>query len=989
MQMQSELDEECRDEFYTKFISQTQNTRGYELQFLNTENVSLDYAQWKGLYAEHFEEALNYLDNLIDQGLCSVKQANVLVIPEIILAATPPHLLPYLGLPSPGNIQIRLHADGMPFSENFHIHARLTLNRRELRLSDQPGLILTHGENQFCLPKEAFALTQALEEYKRSTQAKTPEERNFAWVQLSDLIGCSPCQGFLEQISGHTRLLSASCLSLELTKDNQIRPVFIAPPNPDTEDFSSILTVHQSEALARYLNSRKPLLGHIPLGNQTYIFLSREVKSTLRVMRSLMHGSAQDKADFFSNPARRIRACLENEGIDPVWLDSVFIETPQFLSDRVKAFGQWSPKHCGFITPIKTEWFQDSEDRFGVNIDGQCIWLTTAEVRSLIKQVETAQTQQKSHIDFKEFHLAVDGIDLSSLKDYLPSLKKEAKEPDEACEKVSGKKNNEDEKTKTLHFGPQLKSNLEELEYFFENVQRPTFTHDLTGLKSPYALYPHQEECFHWLCTLWKSGIPGALLADDMGLGKTLQCLSFMRWILQGQENLAICAPALVVAPTALIRNWQDEGDKYYGEAIGEPLVLSGPELKYVKTLTLHQRISYFKEFHWVIATYETVRDKLEWFSNLDWSLLVMDEAQKIKNPISLLTESIKSVKADFVLALTGTPVENSFLDLWSIMDAVIPGIMGSAKSFANTYCQDNLMIESGTQLKQLLSLPQVNESTHKTYPPLMLRRLKTEQMKSLPNKSEIIYPTVMPPAQRERYEQILKEEVTQASGKNHALQTLQHIAACSLFGSLDAIESLSTLTEEDIAKSARLTALFNILDQIESKKEKVLIFMQRLALQQPLANAIKHRYHLISTPSIINGTKTAEARREIVNDFQNTPDGQFSVAILTSKSAGVGLTLTKANHVIHLERWWNPAVEDQCSDRVYRLGQTKDVQVHIPIAIRYPGDESSFDVKLHQFLANKRLRNSTILMPSSDKDNCGQIFDDLLQSQSNTITNG
>ncbi|MBW2623415.1 MAG: DEAD/DEAH box helicase, partial [Deltaproteobacteria bacterium] len=289
------------------------------------------------------------------------------------------------------------------------------------------------------------------------------------------------------------------------------------------------------------------------------------------------------------------------------------------------------------------------------------------------------------------------------------------------------------------------------------------------------------------------------------------------------------------------------------------------------------------------------------------WAIAVFDEAQKIKNPKARVTDMAKSIKAELTLTLTGTPVENSLADLWCIADAVQLGRLQTLKEFAGRFMPGGKPgQEELSDLKNELDFP----TTHS----LMLRRSKEEHWHERPDKHECLHEVIMPEEQALYYTAVI-EKAQHAKGKKGAmLEALQSLRAVSLHPSFQ--QEHSGNGDEFIHKSARLIALFNILDDLSSRGEKALIFIEYLKMQAAISEIIERRYDCPKV-MIINGQVSGAKRQAHVDEFQNRREG-FEVMILSPKAGGVGINLTAATHVIHLSRWWNPAVEDQCSDRAY-----------------------------------------------------------------------
>lgn len=360
-----------------------------------------------------------------------------------------------------------------------------------------------------------------------------------------------------------------------------------------------------------------------------------------------------------------------------------------------------------------------------------------------------------------------------------------------------------------------------------------------------------------------------------------------------------------------------------------------------------------------MLTTYETVRDRESLFAPLKFGVVVFDEMQKIKAPDSLITKCAKALNADFVVGMTGTPVENRLADLWCLVDRVWPGYLGELKAFSLQYEKKGDACGS----EELKTRLMINKTTS---PALLLRRMKHDHLEGLPERETKRHRVEMPPEQASRYMEVV-EKARGSDERGAMLEGLQQMRGLSLHPMHP--EQAGNLTDERyIAQSARLAATFKILDEVHAKKEKALIFLEHLAMQDYLAVLIQRRYRLTTLPLLINGDVTGTERQRRVNQFQSAPR-QFEAMILSPRAGGVGLTLTAANHVIHLSRWWNPAVEDQCSDRVYRIGQEQPVCIHFPIAIHPQLGESSFDVKLDLLLERKRQLSRDLLAPSSATD--------------------
>jgi HJR/Mrr/RecB family endonuclease len=330
---------------------------------------------------------------------------------------------------------------------------------------------------------------------------------------------------------------------------------------------------------------------------------------------------------------------------------------------------------------------------------------------------------------------------------------------------------------------------------------------------------------------------------------------------------------------------------------------------------------------------------------------------QKVKSPSSLLTRAAKTLNSNFVLGLTGTPIENQLTDLWCLMDIIIPGTLGDLKSFCKDY--------QPSDESQLETLRKAMLDPSAAGPAPVLRRMKADHLDGLPKKHIHVRRRVMQGVQAQNYSDIVTRAKDPESGP--ILETLHFLRGVSLHPTWPPATEIVD-PKSFIEQSARLTETFLILDEIAAQREKVLIFLESLDLQEHLALIIQKRYKLARRPMQINGEVSGEKRQDLVDKFQSEL-GSFDVMILSPRAGGVGLTLTSANHVIHLSRWWNPAVEDQYTDRVYRIGAKRDVHIYYPLAVHPLYNDSSFDELLHALLEKKRLLSRRMLVPPADSD--------------------
>jgi superfamily II DNA or RNA helicase len=486
-------------------------------------------------------------------------------------------------------------------------------------------------------------------------------------------------------------------------------------------------------------------------------------------------------------------------------------------------------------------------------------------------------------------------------------------------------------------------------------------------------LKPHQMDSFAWAVEAWKSGLPGVLNADEQGLGKTLQTITFLNWLQDHMRNAAASerGPILVVAPTSLLVNWEQEVERHveqggfghltrlYGTSIaaakktGAHGVDTQSGLPLLDLQWLEEAISEGRAHrHWILTTYTTLTNYQHSLGRIRFAAAVFDEVQAIKNQDTIRSKAVASLKADFRIGLTGTPIENSTLDLWSIMDVLAPGVLGSGKEFQDRYREP-------TEANMTELYIRVFKPVGGT-PALALRRTKEEVARDLPSKTRRIHPRLMPELQAAAYDQARGKLSTGRPGS--ALKMLHHIRSVSVHPDPE--------SQDFIANSARVRAVLDILDGIKAANERALVFIEHREVQFRFAEIIRHRYRLEKI-EIINGDTPIKRRQAIVNRFQLhlEQDRGFDILVLGPKAAGTGLTLTAATHVIHLSRWWNPAVEEQCNDRIHRIGQTRPVTVHVPMAVHDRFRGYSFDCLLHSLMQRKRRMARQALWPMGDTE--------------------
>ena len=692
------------------------------------------------------------------------------------------------------------------------------------------------------------------------------------------------------------------------------------------------------------------------------LVLAPALRRALSEVRRRQSGTASVKRALMAAPRAVLRSALEVAS-DPTLIDqveSVFVETPAY-SDRVTGLGIWTPRVVPWIQRVGTDWFGPDapvgrDAPGGLVVGTQTLDLNNEQAETLRMQVEDAIGRGEP---------AVVWAPAGEPPVVVPATAETRQALTQLVNQRAATRPGADETPATPQTAPPenliILTNEGEVEYSQDFVPR---TGPAAGLPRMLATSPksHQEEGIEWLQKCWLAGRPGVLLADDMGLGKTLQGLAFLAWLRESMDSGTIAkAPILIVAPTGLLANWQAEHDRHlHGDGLGECVQVYGPGLRSLQRSSpdglpsLNQ--ARLRGADWVLTTYETLRDYDRDFGAVKFAVLLADEAQKVKTPGARVTDAIKGMNADFRIALTGTPVENRLADLWCIVDGVHSGWLGDLKGFSRRY-------ESGADIGQLRDLKALLEGPFGGAPRLLLRRMKEDELPDLPRAEFHVHEVAMPAAQAQAYDALIAN-VMANDRKGAVLEGLQRLRLIALHPDLQ----MDGSDAEFIAASARLQVCFDALDRAEAAGERVLIFLDSLDLQARLVGIIQRRYRLPAPPAIISGEVAGHRRQQRVDRFQAAPRG-FDAMILSPRAGGVGLTLTRANHVIHLARWWNPAVEDQCTGRALRIGQSRTVHVHLPLGT-LAGGRRSFDQNLHDLLKRKRLLMREALLPGSFDEN-------------------
>ncbi len=673
-------------------------------------------------------------------------------------------------------------------------------------------------------------------------------------------------------------------------------------------------------------------------------------------------------------PKERVADFIENPS---AWLNAEFVDLDLGFSERVKG-----------LAPLRLAYFGET-DESGIQ------WIEPKE-----SATEPSDSTKDGNNDGDDDEQDADDLDESDQEPFVLDI-----ELDDEGEAPDSLRNvrvplHEDHWDEALDF---------------EQYKRTPYSYQATAIRWLLGLSIGAKKDHRW---------SGGLLADDMGLGKTFTVLVFLREYLARSGS---SEPALITAPVSLLEVWKEEIEETFKDSPFSEIILlhSSGDLKRFKIIDESEleandplynsngknsnkvryalRVSSDKGTanldtlgranSLIITNYETIRDYQYSLARIPWSLAIFDEAQAIKNPNTRVTRAVKALKSEFTVVMTGTPVENSLKDFWCLMDRVQRGFLDHYQPFRKKYIAPIVAATKGSNPENSLKIrDEIGSQLRKKVGGFMLRRLKSDHLDGLPKKEIILHEEFgnpssgydtrisceMAPEQLNIYEQVanLKPGLDLDNSNDIVIKAILNLKLASLHPDLVKYGKLRLPTskkeaEKSLEKSGKLQKVIGILETIRSKKEKVLIFAISKEVQKFLQTALRLYFDLQESPPIINGDtkvkksanrKDSSSRKELIDRFQE--ESGFGIMILSPIAAGVGLTITKPNHVIHLERHWNPAKEAQATDRVYRIGQKLPVSVWIPILL-HPSHES-FDEKLDKLLTRKLGLSDSVITPES-----------------------
>ena len=924
------------------------------------ENLSLtEYVSNLPVEAYHAQAQWVLLKELVDNGQAGMSDNGILIPNEQIsqLESVEQGLL---GLPEPYPFDIEIRSHGRFNQTEFRYNYQFLQPDRKPLFPKRIGCILRLTENWvYLLSHEQFVLLEALDAFNsREVDDKDFETNLLDFAKIKGLardIGAA-----LDLYLNQEEVIAPETVRLRLRESGDNIEIIPEVAGVDNEKFEELFDMFPNPETTYNLPSAD--------GSKTRVLFQKKQRDALKSVKANRRVSREQLEEMAKHP---------QVYFDPEIVELNPTDDSLSFSERVREIGIYQPRVYPFVSPYKSQWIPGilvEDDKSGAR---RKIPITTEEELSeLIDAVNDAKRTGRRQVTWKD-----EQIPISVLEELLPFVKDQLRHPKKP-------KRTEIEKTGTAVL--IIEENIEELGFDKETPDTPIkepFRHQLEStpnLKQEVKLLPHQKEGLAWTQQLWKKHYPGGLLADDMGLGKTLQVLCFMEWHHNKFRSEELHRkPYLIVAPIALLENWAAEYPKFFDNGTLDFITLYGkelqnykidpsqaskvqiPDIKGVERLVeLRKRrgaldVQRLLNTNVVLTTYETVRDFQLDLGQIPWAAVVIDEAQRIKTPGTLVTNALKALNTDFRIAMTGTPVENSLMDLWCITDFVAPGYLDSAKKFNSEFCRP--LENPETDIRAL------GEQIRK--------RIKIEILDDLPKKYIHVEDCQheMPKIQAERYQSVLQSTIdsgaTAPQQRNRILQVLHQLRDISDHPLLSDSQWEQLAISELIEQSAKLMVTVKLLKDIQIAGEKVILFAERRKTQHLLARVIKETF-VLDDISIVNGDTPGSKQREgsmkisrqqAVDRFQDTQG--FNAIIMSPLSAGVGLNITEANHVIHYSRWWNPAKEDQASDRVYRIGQKRPVHIYLPMATF--SNFKTFDVILHELLDRKRQLSQNTLFPT------------------------
>lgn len=901
-------------------LSQIINSKGI-MFIVNYNGHDLHFQEWKAT-----DDCIYYLPlaTLVDNGYAyASKEGCLLPYENIYLLDEDERIL--LGVPQPYDKAMRLVGTSMLNLSDFEYKVEFLtyVPDGELIVCERGGNILVKGRDKYLLNEAQYALLNRVDAFNSTPEEdKTTDYNLRCFAEIKALAEQAGCQ--LDSYLENENVYAPERIKIEIGRDDE---GFTVEP---------AVNIEENDKFQTYFDKMRKVQAQYPVqrenGERVRIVLNKEQKENLHYLKEQCgkHKTREEIQKMIEQPT---------EFFDPNSFD-----LSELYSERVIEIGVYKPKFYPFICPYKSCWIAGATVETPQNGTTKVTINSEEELEKLKREIQSAKENKKGIVEYNNTQL-----DIEDAMFLAQTAEKQLKDPSQPA-KVESENGNEARNVLIIE------ENAEELgfavkERTIEKGDKYTLFTD-PFLQEGFSLKDHQKEGVAWLQHLYKSKASGCLMADDMGLGKTLQILYFIDW---HSRKYASHKPYLIVAPISLLENWKNEYEKFFMQPRMKINILTSKDVtrKFDKNI-----VDKMQKMDIILTNYESLRISQLNFCAVEFDVVALDEAQKIKSPGTLVTNAAKALKCNFKIAMTGTPVENSLLDLWCIMDFCVPGLLGNAKAFAAQY--QNPLKKEDTDIIAL------GNEVHDKLGVYFMRRLKKDAAKDLPDKIELKEKMLMPPVQKETYASVVNDYTSGI--QPNMLVTIMHLREVSEHPYLYDSTLLNHETDEIVETSARLQATIKFLDEIKKKEEKVIIFVERKETQKMLQKLCLERYGIITkiingdTPSIVKrNMPNKQSRQSSIDEFQAV-DG-FNVIIMSPVAAGMGLNVTAANHVIHYSRHWNPAKENQATDRAYRIGQTKDVFVYYPMAVR--ADIKSFDETLDDLLSRKTSLATSTIFPT------------------------
>ena len=962
----------------------------------NIENESIDFYcpddKFKGIKGGNAGEYLTAqfvaLQMLVEEGNAEVIP-NGFIVSHGVIASLDDDVHALLCLPPKWEESAKVDIKGTTSSEAFKVSVNVeSPSGRMTAAYSTIGSQLTFGETQFTLKRATFDAFSALTAHSESAKTESDNLLLLFNLQKAQQAGAKLSLSHFDKL--HIHVPEQVAVEAELDAYGNL----ILTPNMGQK------TDH--DKLQRVLGQLNAESGRtLKVGNEIILFNEKMARAVKEIISNR------------TIPKSQVEQFLKAPG---AFLDASLVDLDVGFAIRVKGATRFKHAYFGETDESGIDWFGQSQSSGKIlPISAVIKEVKTQEDFTQLEQlISDAKTTGATEIQFegKSFDIGSESevvVTVTKLKHKIAGQGEEQDQPH--------KPGDDDDNADDIDDSPividialnddaldspskLLEEALNEILYAgqldWSNHKRTPFAHQVTGVKWILGLV-------ELACN--KELVNGALLADDMGLGKTFMSLSAIEHYYKlCEENAETRRPTLIVAPLSLLENWRDEVDETFHNSPFRDVVIlqSDADLRRFRDGSTETKASnvdnetfeprYCLKFgdkhgpdrldlpsRLVITTYQTLRDYQFSMSQIDWGLAVFDEAQNIKNPNALQTRAAKGLKAKFKLLATGTPVENSLADFWCLMDTACPGYLDSYQSFRQTFITPILQA-AGDEIDSVRGT--LGRKLREKVGALMLRRIKEDNIEGLPKKIMLVgiessdweyepkLHAIMKDYQQKVYEGSIEAQV---EGEDvHVLTTLMRLRDSSLHprladsGRLDSPTSKRELTAL-FDESAKLKKTIEVLEDIKARKEKCIIFAVNKRLQRFLSVALGS-YFSLGPLHVINGDAKAIVKKEgelsrktMIADFESK-DG-FNIIIMSPVAAGVGLTVVGANNVVHLERHWNPAKEAQATDRVFRIGQKKDVNIYVPI-LHHPTFES-FDVNLHRLLSQKSMLKDAVVTPA------------------------